>query len=314
MIKKYNHFYPFAFFLILYFKTLSAQTLTENDPNFPFHSGEMLHYQLSYRGLLTSMIWADIADAQIVFFANKKTPEQQSGYQFMLHLSTEKYSKSEIIHPVRYTYTATLDASMQRTLLIEKMDTGASDSHEFLWLDWHNKETQIFKKREKKLMSSALLWPEQAQEKVWEEDGESTVPEFLSKFSLLDNNSNYLIHKGSGKKIKHSKILEPLSLIYSLRSLNYNKIIETSVVIKDDIRPYRIEQLEQEEVEINNIKFQAVKYSIQRKTKKDKRFYIWISNDKSKVPLRIVMDAPLGNLEIELVKISQKVKLAASFY
>lgn len=312
MIKKQNFFYLLLFIIIIYFNKLFALTLAEEEGKLPFYSGETLQYQLSYRGLLTSMIWADIADAEIVFLANKKTPEQQYGYQFKLLLSTEKYTKSEIIHPVRYTYTATLDASMQRTLLIEKMDTGASKSHDFLWLDWFNKETQIYKKRVKKLIYSGLLWADE--EEVWEEDGKEIIPDFLSKFPLLDKNQSYLVHKGSGGKINHSQILEPLSLIYSLRTDNFAEKQDTSVIIKEDIRLYRVEHLGLEEIEVNKIKFQAIKYKIQRNNNKEKRFFIWISNDKNKLPLRIAMDAPLGKLEIQLTKLPSQSRLAASFY
>ena len=312
MIKKQKYFYLLGFFIIIYFNNLSALTIAEDESEFPFYSGEILQYQLSYRGLLTSMIWADIADAKIEFLAKKKTPEQQYGYQFKLLLSTEKYAKSEIIHPVRYSYTATLDASMQRTLLIEKKDTGASASHDFLWLDWFNKETQIYKKRKKKLIHSGLLWAEE--EEVWEENGKKNIPDFLSQFPLLENNQTYLVHKGSGKIKTHSQILEPLSLIYSLRTENFSEIKETSIIIKDDIRLYHVEQLGLEKIEINKIQFEAIKYKIQRNNKKVKCFYVWISNDKNKVPLRMAMDAPLGNLEIQLVKLPNKVNLATSFY
>jgi len=277
----------------------------------PFSSGETLHYQLSYRGLLTSMIWADIADAKIKFIANQITPEQHIGHQLILQLTTEKYTKSEIIHPVRYKYIATLDETMQRTILIEKKDSGASDSHEFLWLDWHNKETQHFKKREKEIISFGLAWPEE--EEIWEKDGKLNIPVFLDKFPLLDKNHTYLIHKGPGKKITTSKVLEPLSMIYSLRMLDTHSIQETTVAVLDKISTYHIERIGLEEITTHDKKYQAVKYKIQRNKKKNKQFYIWLSNDERKIPLRIAMNAPLGDLEIQLVKISGNVNIATTY-
>lgn len=301
MCKKRRYIYLFAFLVIFHFEKSAANVITDKGSELPFSSGETLHYLLSYRGLLTSMIWADIADVKMVFLANKQTPEQRNGHQFVLHLSTENYTKAEMIHPVRYTYTATMDKTMHRTLLVEEEDTGASESHEFLWLDWRNKESQLFKKREKEQVSSDFFSLDD--EDVWEKDGKQGIPDFLSEFPLIDGTQTYLIHKGSGSKITDSQILEPLSMIYSLRSLNIDAVKKIPLVISDHIRIYRIERIGMEEINANGMKYQAIKYKIQRNGKKDKRFYIWLSNDKIKIPLRFTMEAPLGKLELQLVKV-----------
>ncbi|MFK5893402.1 MAG: DUF3108 domain-containing protein [Pseudomonadota bacterium] len=310
MNKKSRNFLLIIFLLIIYFNNLSANTFTEKGSELPFSSGETLHYQLSYQGLLTSMIWADIADVKITFYANKKTPEQQNGHQFVLNLSTENYAKAEMIHPVRYTYTATTDETMQRTLLVEKIDTGASDSHEFIWLDWLNKETQLFKKREKELLSVNFFWADD--KAVWEKDGTRGIPNFLSNYPLLDENQSYLIYKKDGKKITNSQILEPLSLIYNLRTLDIDSIKETNLVIKDDIRLYRIERIGMENIDANGTTYQSIKYKIHRDGKKDKHFYMWLSNDEKKIPLQFAADAPFGKLEIQLVKITGPDNLIAT--
>ncbi len=303
MSKKHINIYLTAFLLMVNFDILSADTkLAEKGSGLPFSSGETLHYQLSYKGLLTSMIWADFADAKLMFYANRKTPEQQNGHQFVLHLSTENYTKAEMIHPVRYTYTATLDETIQRTILIEKIDTGASEQHEFFWLDWQNKETQLYKKRKKMQSSPDFLWSNI--EEVWEKDGERDIPDFLKGFPLLDESLSYLIHKNAGSKITGSQILEPLSMIYNLRTLDIETIKDTPLVISDNIRMYHIERIGLDEVDVNNTIYQAIKYKIQKQGKKDKHFYIWLSNDKTKIPLRIAMEAPLGKLHIQLTKIT----------
>jgi len=305
-----KNIYLFAFLLSLQIEFLSANTLSDNGSQLPFSSGETLHYRLSYQGLLTSLIWADLADAKMSFIANQKTPEQHNGYQFVLHLSTQNYTKAEIIHPVRLTYTATLDANMQRTLLVEKKDTGASQSHEFLWLDWHNKETQLFKKREKEQLISSFLGL--GDKETWEKDGKQDIPEFLRSFPLLDEKYTYLVHKKSGNKITTPLILEPLSMIYRLRTLNVNTIKEIPLVIIGKIRKYHVKQLGLEEVDANGKKYQAVKYKIQKEGRKNKRFYVWLSNDKLKIPLRFAMDAALGQLDIQLVKVTGTNKLFTS--
>lgn len=313
--KRWNVFFycsVFSLSLLFCINALANGELSDATANAtaerPFSSGETLHYKLSYRGLLTSMIWADIADIKMTFLANKPTPNHHNGHQFVLQLSTANYTKAEIIHPVRYTYTTTLDESLQRTLLVEETDTGANNSHYFLWLDWHTSETQLFKKREKEQITSGFLGLDSAM--VWEKDGERAIPEFLSHFPLIENDQTYLIHKESGDKIKNSSILDPLSMIYTLRSLNFDTeefdtIIEIPIAVSDDIRLYRIERTGIEEIKVGGENHQTTRYKIHTDEKKDNSYYIWLSNDELKIPLRLAMKAPLGRLEVDLVKVTR---------
>ncbi|MCP3849927.1 MAG: DUF3108 domain-containing protein [Gammaproteobacteria bacterium] len=276
---------------------------------FPFLSGETLHYKLSYRGLLTSMIWADLADVKMTYLTGKKTPEQKNAYQYELFLTTEHYSKAELFQPVRYTYTTTLDSTLQRVVLIEEVDNGRNQSHDFLWLDWENKATELFKKREKKKQSNGFLGLDITE--VWEKDGKLSIPAFFGDFPLLADQKTYLIHKESGDKIEHSEILDPLSLIYSLRSIDFDtetkhqNIRQISVAVSDDIRLYYVEKLSLEKISINGQSVQGTKYKIQTDEKKDNFYYVWLSDDEKKIPLRMAMDAPLGKIEIDLMKVTQ---------
>jgi len=291
-------------------------------PELPFSSGETLYYKLSYRGLLTSMIWADIADASMTFLANQQTLDTYNGHQFILSLSTENYTKAEMIQPVRYTYTATVDQTLQKTLLVEKIDRGKKQSHDLLWLDWQNKTTQLFKKREKISASSGFFNLDTKE--VWEQDGELELPDFLTAFPVLENNRSYFIHKESGDNIDRSQILEPLSLIYILRTLGSDAdalkpvepvpglastkpedVKKIAIAISDDIRVYHIKTVGLQTLEVAGKNYQAIKYQIRSDEKTGKTFYIWINNNDKKIPLRISMDAPLGKLEIDLVKVIQ---------
>lgn len=281
-----------------------------NKVEFPFSSGETLYYKLSYRGLLTSMIWADLADVKMTYLSNRKTPNNQNAYQFKLFLSTENYMKAEMFQPVRYTYTTTLDASSQRTVLVEQVDAGKKQSHKFLWLDWKNKETQLFKKREKEQQTYGFLGMDVRES--WEKDGTQPVPEFLGDYPLLEDKQTYLIHKESGDKIERPQILDPLSLIYILRTLDFathsEAVKEIAVAISDDIRLYHVSKIVLEKLSINGELHQGIKYKIQTDEKKDRHYYVWLSNDEKKIPLRLAMDTPLGKLEIDLMKVTRKEK------
>ncbi len=270
----------------------------------PFPPGETLHYKLSYRGILTTMIWADIADATVTYLPNQSTLDKQYGRQFVLSLSTENYTKAEFIHPVRYTYTTTLDNDLKKTLQVEKMDQGKSQSHDVLYLDWVHKKTLLYKKREKETVSSGLLNLDRHD--VWEADGAQEIPDFLKKYPLLDNNLSYFIFDETGDNISYSQILDPLSLIYRLRTLpEATKQDEIAIIIADDIYLYQIRQQGMEKIKVSGKTYQTIKYRINTKDKPEDFFYVWISQDQQKLPVRMSMDAPLGKLEIDLQQVSQ---------
>lgn len=276
-----------------------SNACAETEKTLPFQAGEKLQYKLSYRGILTSMIWADIADATMEFVPNQSTLDNHRGHQFVLSLSTENYTKAEIIQPVRYTYTTTLDNRLQKTLQVEEIDKGKSQSHDFWFLDWVNKSTLLYKKREKEQISSGFLNMESHD--AWEADGVQAIPDFLKQYPPLENNLSYFIFDEEGDKITYSRVLDPLSLIYHLRTLPEQKTQDkTAVVIADDIYLYQIEQQGVETVKVSGREYQALKYKINRSEKPEKFFYVWISQDSRKLPVRMSMNAPLGKLEIDL--------------
>jgi hypothetical protein len=284
---------------------LASAIATESSSNSPYSSGETLYYKLSYRGLLTSMIWADLADITMTYLKNKTLPNQKPTEQFELALSTEHYSKAELFQPVRYRYITTLDSLRHRTTSIEEIDTGENKSHDVLWLDWEKKETQLFKKREKKIQSYGFLGMDKKE--VWQKDGIQVVPDFLKTYPLLADQQSYFIHKESGDNITYNQILDPLSLIYTIRTLNFDSTIiqNIALALSDDIRLYQIKKMTLDELLINGVARQTIKYQIYSKEKEDHYYYIWLSDDNSKIPWRLTMDAPLGKLEITLLKVKK---------
>ncbi len=299
---------PAVKFLLLLLLLLSGAGIlsasTAKVPSFSFSTGETLHYTLSYRGLLTSMIWADLADVKMTFRDNEQTPDKHSAYQFELYLSTQQYAKAELFQPVRYHYKTTLDSNFQRTVLVEEIDNGDNQSHKFLWLDWATRESQLFKKRKKIVLSSGFLGLKR--KFVWEKDDAYALPDFLNHYPLTDNKQSYLIHKKVGDKLNYQQILDPLSLIYSLRSIDFSvqKNFVKAVAVADDIRVYQVQQLNHELLMIHGKQRSAIKYRIHSDEKKDRYFYVWLSTDINKAPLRMSMDAPLGEIAIELVRIT----------
>ena len=245
-------------------------------------------------------MWADLADIKLKFLAQSQLPYKPGNaskpvLQFILNVSSEYYLKAELIHPVRYTYTANVDGALEKTLLLEKIDTGKSKSHELLWLDWENKQTLLFEVPENKSQTGE---PYDNDEK-----GQTSIAKIFHHFPLLESQLSDLVFDELGDSLTPANVLDPLSLIYFLRSISLTEAREIPIVVTDDIRNYRIEPMDKEVLYLNGQTFQSQKYKIQTNEKKEKFYYVWFSDDGKKLPLRFVMDAPLGHLTIDLIKI-----------
>ncbi len=276
-------------FIICFYLLSSNINASSQLSNWPFTSGETLHYKISYQGLLTSFVWSDLADVKLSFLTYTKLPDTLSnnnklGHQFIVNINTEHYLKSELIQPVRYSYIATTDTVLEKTLLVEKIDLGKANRHEFLWLDWQVKETHLFEVNEN-------VSPAQNQK----------IPIFFNNMQLSAAQKTQLVYKESGDKISHENILDPLSLIYYLRTQDNIEESEKFIAVSDNIRKYKIKFMGKETLELNDQKYQSKKYKIQTNENKDKFYYVWLTDDKKKIPLRFSMAAPLGHLSINMV-------------
>ncbi|MCK5667016.1 MAG: DUF3108 domain-containing protein [Thiotrichaceae bacterium] len=288
MLNNYKTYRLYLFFVLFFSANISAAT---HPSTWPFDSGETLHYKLSYQGLLTSFLWADLADVQLSFRDHIKlfdtaVDNEQNGLQFIVNVSTENYLKAELIQPVRYSYIATTNTFLKKTLLVENIDQGYDKRHEFLWLDWKNKSTQLFEIVESETHDTVL----------------ENIAEFFIQFPPAQSQKQNLLYKKSGDSITPVSVLDPLSLIYYLRTQDDIQENEIFIAISDDIRKYKIEHMDKEILRLNGQAIVSNKYKIQTDEKKNKFYYVWLADDKKKIPLRFAMDAPLGHLNIDLLK------------
>ncbi|MCK5696587.1 MAG: DUF3108 domain-containing protein [Gammaproteobacteria bacterium] len=266
------------YYNVLIFVLLSVISHSKADDLFE----ENLYYKLSYRGVLTSMIWADLADIKMTALST----DNKNIHQFELYLTTEHYNKAELFHPVRYIYRSTIDANQHKTLKIEEKDTGKNNSMDMLWLDWHNKTTHTFVQCKTNQPCYHL--------------------EKFKHLSFFDDDIMSLMYKDLGDTIDTKQVLDPLSLIYALRKNDFMPsdimLKKIPLVVSDNIRMYFIEQ------SVEKFKFRkkiisGLKFKFYSPEKKDKFYYIWLSDDKNRIPLRISMETPLGQLKISLMDI-----------
>ena len=283
-----NRYRLYLLFLFIFSSNISATSLPST---WPFVSGETLHYKLSYQGLLTSFVWADLADVELIFrdhlkLFNAPLDGNERGLQFIANVSTEHYLKAEVIKAVRYSYIATTNTDLNKTLLVENIDRGFDKRHKFLWLDWKNKTTQLFEIVAKNTADEAI----------------ENISGFFAQFPIAQSQKHHIAYKESGDNISRTSVLDPLSLIYYLRTQDEIPHNEIFIAVSDDIRKYKIEYMGKDVLELNGKNIHSDKYKIQTNKKKNKFYYVWLSDNKKRIPLRFAMDAPLGHLNINLLK------------
>ncbi len=270
------------------------------EPSLP---SEQLHYRLAYRGLLTSFIWKRLAD---VTFSTAPGALEFQGMDSCRHtftLTTEKYAFAELLQPVRYRWQGTVSRDLQTLYLIEEIDEGRDNKHDVYWFDWANAAVERYRRREKEREQHNLFDPTPAEEH-WEKDGKKPLPAFLQHYPLLKGGLEPLIHKRSYRQPESRKVIDPLTMIYALRRHDFSKGPKLmNVAADDEALPFRAVLKGREMIRQNGEEVRALKVKVVPESEeyRDKGYIdLWLRDDATRIPLRFIIDAPLGHMRVEL--------------
>jgi hypothetical protein len=277
---------------------------------------EYLSYKLSYSGIFTLFTWAELADTAIYVQPDRKSFEGHNSCQTIMKLSTENYPIAETFHPVRYQWISTSSPDLKRTYLVEVIDKGKNDSHEVVWLDWSNRQFELYRKRELK-PSNKNYWgnndydywnSEQQVEYVWEKDGKKSLPVFLSHYPELEGGRSYLIHRKSANGLDIEHAVDPLGMVYLIRQHDFhgNDDLVIDVTVDDELKKYRARSLGIETINIGDRKISTRKVEVMLadKAKADEEGWLklWLTEDQAGIPVRFQVDATAGKMKIEITE------------
>jgi len=123
---------------------------------------------------------------------------------------------------------------------------------------------------------------------------------------------NYVISLNKGKQEIPDNTLDILSSFYYARRFLFDKKIEKNQTINlttyfdEQVFPFKIKYLETETINTDFGKLECLKFvtliEIDSPFKNEDDLQIWFTNDGNFIPVKIRVDAPIGNLKCDLIK------------
>lgn len=296
-----------------------------------FPLGERLHYVVSFRGLITSMIWLDGANLSLTISPKIRHFAGQPAYRFTMETSSEHYKKTELLYKLRFRHQTYLSADLKRTLFSESTQKAGKVTHNILWFDWDRQKATLFKKRKQTQADDALELEKELEMALEEEtdgklagelktglagksqrsDGRDNVPKYLrDSYPLLPDGSSYFISDKYGEIKLQASAFDRLSALYLFR--NIDKAIGSKMVIPvcngKSMYQYNVSVVAHERIKVFSRHWDTYKLEIKSTNlkgihKKSRRsnFFLWISA-KTRIPVRVRSTVIFGTFGIDLRK------------
>ncbi len=312
----------FNLFILSFFLNLSgivqaADIVKWSLPQAQGADEEFLLYRLSYRGIYTAFAWKDLADTVIIADNKPYKFNKQKSCQLSLKMSTENFTLSELILPMRFHWRTTVSPDLKQIYLIEEINKNEKDSHQLVWLNQKGKQIEFYHKRKKirthddgDFYEEEYAHMDDAPEMVWEAEGKKQPPDFLLDQLVIDGERKSLVYDRAVDIINNDTIFDPLSLIYSVRWHDYSKLKKVDFVVayKDSFRKYHAHFEGHEKLNIGDRSYNALRIVITREKKEaeddDKNdgafMVIWLSDDERRIPLRYMVEASHGTVKMDL--------------
>lgn len=272
---------------------------------------EYLIYRAAYRGLFTAYVWKDLADVAISSSAQPKRFNGRETCRLHMKLSTEDFAMMETFYPIRFHWRSTVNPNLNNVYLVEAIDNGKKQRHEFAWLDLEDHHIEVYRKR-KKIPAKILTYDDEDEgetvKMIWEMDDGKKPPAFLDTRPPVDEDLSYFVHERTVAVSTSEPIVDPLAIIYSLRWQQPKPGDSLSFVVpyEDSFRRYEAAFVSKDPVQIGEKFHPATKIEIRRSKlddTEDKGFlYVWYSDDHLRIPLQFHVEAKFGKIQLRLTE------------
>ena len=278
-------------------------------------NAENLLYTLSYRGILTAYVWAELADVAVSAPIGKRLFAGQPSCELSLRLSTEAHGFAELLRPVRYHWRSRVSPDLSRAYLTEEIDDGRRQRHRAVWLDWANGEVELYRKRQRVVIPQYTPDDEQSlgsQQYRWEDDGEKTPPAFVDTLPRIDGQLSYFVFDKAVQLPADESVIEPLASLFAARWHDFeaNGELPMTVSYRDEINGYRARLIGRETIALAQSTADTLRVAIRRSDEgeadKEGTLSLWLSNDPRRLPVQIVVDAGFGKLRLQITEASRE--------
>jgi hypothetical protein len=248
-------------------------------------AGESLEYTLTFRGLVTGFVKLDIAKLILSVEPEQQEIEGTAAYVTRMQLTTEPYSKAELLYPLRLDYRSWLDARLLQPLLATKSMQTDEDRRELFWFD-RAKQTGYHYASGKPEEGAAQLTP---------------PTELLRSASLAEQPWSGLTET-QRMTLEKPQVLDYMGMLHQLRHmpLQPGEWHEFTVYNGKKLEHYRVqvakERLARGGWDLPAYRLKLYEYD-PKKQKLDDEIDIWLSDDDQRLLLRFYAERTIGALE-----------------
>jgi hypothetical protein len=246
--------------------------------------GESLEYTLKFSGFVTGYIDLDIATMTLEVEQDMQQVFDTPAYVTNLYLTTEPFSKAELLYPVRLKYRSWLDAQKLLPLLAIKSLQAKKSREELFWFDRESGHAYHYQSGE-------------------DAENEPQFPPLkLQPVTALPNAQWMALKQTQSVALKGADALDYMALVHRLRSIQMEdgSQIEFSTYNGKEIEWFRVD-VSRERLQHAGWDRDAFKLKL-REVDADngslgEEVSIWMSADEQRLLLRFYADRTFGALE-----------------
>lgn len=272
-------------------------------------ASERLHYRISYRGVFTAYVWKDLADMTLHSFPAREQFNGAPICRATMTVDTRNYGFAEFSYPVRLRYDALAAPDLSFTHLVSDHDDGVESIHNVMWFDWGRERIKYYRKRlyapvEPRKAGHQFAW--EADEHRWEADGKERLPEFLLDYPPVGEGLSYLIHSRTMRRVKDGRAMDPLTMLYALRTYDYHQRPEREITVvhKEKIGHYVVRLLGREVARVGGQTQEVLHVRVRKHDAAvgaPGQLDVWLTDDPQRVITRFDIEAKVGLIRVDLV-------------
>jgi hypothetical protein len=268
--------------LILLFLLQSGAALAIASPS---ETGEELEYTLTFRGLLTGFVKLDIAKLTLSVEPEMAKVGGRDAYITRLQMTTEPYTKAELLYPLRLDYYSWLDSQRLQPLVAAKSLRTRESRQEFFWWDRPGGKGYHYQTPMKE-----------------QPEHEERPPEHLRQFASLVEPAWPDLLKTKQIELEERGIVDYMGLLHQLRQLPLvsGEWYEFSVFTGKRIEQYRVKG---EKTHLKRGGWNLPAYHLKLyeaepdKGKLKDEVNLWLSDDEDRRLIRFYAERTAGALE-----------------
>jgi len=304
--------------LILFFVSILTSTSVLADESEP----EKLHYQASYKGVLSLFQTMSIAD---VWYATDTVPADSSENPIRLSslsVSSENFSMVERLYPMRYQFLSFFSEQPARTLLFENLKVtkkSRKTKHKVGLFDRQNQKVQLFTSKNKQLVigvdNALSVINENELETVQQKYALDVKAPALTKLQA-DPVDRLTLLQLIRQQVKENRQSQKYFVTTGDELMTYQVSMQNKDVVKVGNKPVNATKLKIEAYDLGAEKQESTGFATvhaadayedlitaKRDSSQNYRhppIYVWFSLDDNAIPLKFVNYHALGDFIVEL--------------